>query len=71
MNFRFVFRMGGGSYDCVCCKNTLIVFIAGAEISAFGEITICRCEGTKRKCLFFVARNGKFKCIVVSIAGDT
>jgi len=49
MNLRFVFRMGGGSYDYVCCKNALIVFIDGSEIRAFGKLSICRYEGRKTK----------------------
>ena len=45
--------MEGGSYDCVCCKNKLTVVIAGAEICAFGELTICRYEGTKTEVPIF------------------
>jgi hypothetical protein len=55
MNLRFVFRMEGGSYDCVCCKNTLIVFIDGSEIRAFGKLPINRYEGTKTKVPIFLS----------------
>ena len=62
--------MEGGSYDWMCCKNTLIVFIDGSEIRAFGKLSVCRYEGTTTKVSIFVARNGKFtgKCVIVCTA---
>ena len=50
----------------MCCTNTLIVFIDGSEIRAFGKLSISRYEGTKTKVPVFVTRNGKLKCVIVS-----
>jgi hypothetical protein len=47
--------MEGGSYDSVCCKNTLIVFTDGSEIRAFGKLSISRYEGTKTNVPIFLS----------------